>query len=108
MFAFYRVDPSQLATPVLQIMFQIAKCTSSIVTLDLIFRLVTLIVHVAVYQVFCVFLFLVAASFFATLISQLNEIIAAKTTKTKVLDDTMASYLTIHPRSVWKTFTKPY
>jgi hypothetical protein len=45
-----------------------------------------------------VFLFLVAASFFGTLISQLNEIVAAQTTKTKELDEIMASYLTIHPR----------
>ena len=44
------------------------------------------------------FLFLVAASFFGTLISQLNEIVAAHTTKTKELDEVMASYLTVYPR----------
>ncbi len=61
--------------------------------------------HVAVQQVFCVFLFLVAASFFATLISQLNEIVAAQTTTTKELDDNLASYLTVRPR--WEILLQP-
>jgi hypothetical protein len=45
-----------------------------------------------------VFLFLVAASFFGTLISELNEIVAAQTMKTKEIDEIMAAYLTIRPR----------
>ncbi len=44
------------------------------------------------------FLFLVAASFFGTLISELNEIVAAQTMKTKEIDEIMAAYLTIRPR----------
>jgi hypothetical protein len=51
-----------------------------------------------VLQVFCVFLFLTAAIFFGTLISQVNEIVAAQTTQNKELDDTLASYLSVHPR----------
>jgi hypothetical protein len=45
-----------------------------------------------------VILFLVAASFFGTLISELNEIVAVQTMKTKEIDEIMAAYLTIRPR----------
>jgi hypothetical protein len=45
-----------------------------------------------------VFLFLAAVSLFGTLISQLNEIVAAQTIQTKDLEDTLASYLAINPR----------
>ncbi len=49
-------------------------------------------------QIYCVFLFLAAVSLFGTLISQLNEIVAAQTNQTKDLENTLASYLTINPR----------
>jgi hypothetical protein len=49
-------------------------------------------------QIYCVFLFLAAVSLFGTLISQLNEIVAAQTNQTKELENTLASYLAIIPR----------
>ncbi len=51
-------------------------------------------------QIFCVFMFLIAISLFGTLISQLNEIVAARTSQTKDLDNALASYLTIKPKYV--------
>jgi hypothetical protein len=48
-------------------------------------------------QVFCIFLFLCAASLFGTIIAQVNEIVASLTTKKKVLDSILETYLAIHP-----------
>ncbi len=49
-------------------------------------------------QIYCVFLFLAAVSLFGTLISQLNEILAAQTNQIKELENTLVSYITINPR----------
>ena len=43
-------------------------------------------------------MFLIAISLFGTLISQLNEIVAARTNQTKDLDDALGSYLAIEPQ----------
>ena len=51
-------------------------------------------------QIYCVFMFLTAASFFGILISQLNEIVSKQTVLTKELDESLESYLNIQPRSV--------
>jgi hypothetical protein len=48
-------------------------------------------------QVFCVFLFLCAASLFGALVSQVNEIVATATYATKELDENMEAYSSIHP-----------
>jgi hypothetical protein len=48
-------------------------------------------------QVFCIFLFLCAASLFGTIIAQVNEIVASLTTKKKVLDGILETFLAIHP-----------
>ncbi len=48
-------------------------------------------------QVFCIFLFLCAASLFGTIIAQVNEIVASVTTKKKILDSILETYLAIHP-----------
>jgi hypothetical protein len=50
-------------------------------------------------RVFCVFLFLCAASLFGTIIAQVNEIVADLTTKKKDLDKILEAYLTLTPRS---------
>ncbi len=50
-------------------------------------------------QVFCIFLFLCAASLFGTIIAQVNEIVADLTTKKKDLDRILESYLALNPRS---------
>jgi hypothetical protein len=49
-------------------------------------------------QVFCIFLFLCAASLFGTLISQVNEIVNQKTSMSKELDEILESYLAVEPR----------
>jgi hypothetical protein len=49
-------------------------------------------------QIFCIFLFLCAASLFGTLISQVNEIVNQKTSMSKELDEILEAYLTIEPR----------
>jgi hypothetical protein len=49
-------------------------------------------------QVFCVFLFLCAASLFGTIIAQVNEIVADLTTKKKDLDRILEAYLALNPR----------
>ena len=49
-------------------------------------------------QIFCVFLFLCAASLFGTIIAQINEIVADLTTKKKDLDKVLEIYLTLTPR----------
>jgi hypothetical protein len=49
-------------------------------------------------QIFCIFLFLCAASLFGTIIAQVNEIVADLTTKKKDLDRILESYLTLNPR----------
>ena len=51
-------------------------------------------------QVFCIFLFLCAASLFGTIIAQVNEIVADLTTKKKELDRILEAYLVLNPRSV--------
>jgi hypothetical protein len=45
-----------------------------------------------------IFLFLAAVSVFGTLISQLNEIVAAQTLENKELDETLCAYLDIRPK----------
>ena len=55
-------------------------------------------------QIFCIFLFLCAASLFGTIIAQVNEIVADLTTKKKDLDKILESYLTLNPRLVGKDF----
>jgi hypothetical protein len=50
-------------------------------------------------QVFCIFLFLCAASLFGTIIAQVNEIVADLTTKKKELDLILEAYLALNPRS---------
>ncbi len=50
-------------------------------------------------QVFCIFLFLCAASLFGTIIAQVNEIVADLTTKKKDLDRILEAYLVLNPRS---------
>ncbi len=49
-------------------------------------------------QVFCLYLFLFAASLFGTIVAQVNEIVAQLTTKKKDLDYILEAYLVIHPR----------
>jgi hypothetical protein len=49
-------------------------------------------------QVFCIFLFLCAASLFGTIIAQVNEIVADMTTKKKDLDNILEIYLSVYPR----------
>jgi hypothetical protein len=49
-------------------------------------------------QVFCIFLFLGAASIFGTLVSQINEIVASQTTISKELDKVLEAYFSIQPR----------
>ncbi len=62
----------------------------------LVSRVVTFLV-VSLLQVFCIFLFLCAASLFGTIIAQVNEIVASVTTKKKVLDGILETYLAMHP-----------
>jgi hypothetical protein len=52
--------------------------------------------------VFCIFLFLCAASLFGTIIAQVNEIVADLTTKKKDLDRILEAYLVLNPRYVLK------
>ena len=49
-------------------------------------------------QVYCIFLFCVAASLFGTLISQVNEIVAAQAMQSKELDSALEAYLDVKPR----------
>ena len=49
-------------------------------------------------QVFCVFLFLCAATLFGALVSQLNEIVVTTTHATKELDYNLESYTYIKPK----------
>ena len=51
-----------------------------------------------VLQVYCVFLFFCAASLFGTLISQVNEIVAAQAAVSKELDGILEAYLSVEPR----------
>jgi hypothetical protein len=48
--------------------------------------------------VYCIFLFLGAASLFGTLVSQINEIVAAQQVVSKELDLILDAYFSIHPR----------
>jgi hypothetical protein len=50
------------------------------------------------WQVFCIFLFLCAASLFGTIIAQVNEIVTHMTTKKKDLDERLEIYLSVNPR----------
>ncbi len=47
---------------------------------------------------YCIFLFLYSASLFGTLISQVNEIVAAHASMFKELDAILEAYLAIQPR----------
>ena len=47
---------------------------------------------------YCIFLFLYAASLFGTLISQVTEIVASHAAMSKELDSILESYLAVHPR----------
>ncbi len=51
-------------------------------------------------QVFCIFLFLGAASLFGTIVSQINEIVASQTNISKELDCVLEAYFSIEPRHV--------
>lgn len=57
-------------------------------------------------QVYCIFLFLSAASLFGTIIAQVNEIVADLTTKKKDLDSILENYLSVNPRSEMLTFAE--
>jgi hypothetical protein len=48
--------------------------------------------------VFCIFLFLGAASLFGTIVSQINEIVASQTNLSKELDSILEAYFSIEPR----------
>jgi hypothetical protein len=48
--------------------------------------------------VYCIFLFFCAASLFGTLISQVNEIVAAQAAMSKELDGVLEAYLTVEPK----------
>ncbi len=54
-------------------------------------------------QVYCIFLFLTAASLFGTIIAQVNEIVAGLTTKKKDLDSILEIYLSVKPGSESKS-----
>jgi hypothetical protein len=49
-------------------------------------------------QVYMILVFLAAVSIFGTLISQLNDIVAAQTLENKELDETLRAYLDIRPK----------
>ncbi len=49
-------------------------------------------------QVFCIFLFMCAASLFGTIVAQVNEIVGELTTKKKDLDKILEAYLVLNPR----------
>ncbi len=51
-------------------------------------------------QVYCIFLFLCAASLFGTIVSQINEIVASQTTISKELDKILEAYFSIEPGRV--------
>ncbi len=51
-------------------------------------------------QVYCIFLFLYAASLFGTLISQVNEIVAANSMMFRELDTILEAYFSLQPRYV--------
>uniref|UniRef100_A0A7S0MT42 Ion transport domain-containing protein n=1 Tax=Cryptomonas curvata TaxID=233186 RepID=A0A7S0MT42_9CRYP len=57
-------------------------------------------------RVFCIFLFLCAASLFGTIISQVNKIVNQKTSVSKELDVILESYLIVKPRLEIKTMFK--
>jgi hypothetical protein len=57
-------------------------------------------------QIFCLFLFLFAASLFGTIVAQVNEIVAQLTTKKKGLDLILQAYLVIHPRWVLQQYSQ--
>mmetsp|Transcript_26503 Transcript_26503/g.69694 ORF Transcript_26503/g.69694 Transcript_26503/m.69694 type:complete len:517 (-) Transcript_26503:627-2177(-) len=48
--------------------------------------------------IFCIFLFLTAATIFAMLVAQINEIVASLQESSKELDDYLDAYLSISPR----------
>ncbi len=49
-------------------------------------------------QIYCIFLFLCAASLFGTLVSQVNEIVAAQQIKSKKMDGILEAYESINSR----------
>jgi hypothetical protein len=56
-------------------------------------------------QVYCIFLFLYAASLFGTLISQVNEIVASHASMSKELDAILEAYLAVQPRQGYENGT---
>jgi hypothetical protein len=57
---------------------------------------VILIAHFV--QVFCIVLFLCAASLFGTIIAQVNDIVSQITTRKKDLENILSSYVYLTPR----------
>jgi hypothetical protein len=51
-------------------------------------------------KVFCIFLFMCAASLFGTIVAQVNEIVGDLTTKKKDLDRILEAYLVLNPRFI--------
>jgi hypothetical protein len=51
-------------------------------------------------QVFCVFLFVCAASLFGALVSEISEIVVSATHASKELDENLESYTAIKPKCV--------
>ena len=49
-------------------------------------------------QIYCVFLFCCTASLFGTIISQINEIVAAQASMIKELDRVLEAYLAVQPK----------
>jgi hypothetical protein len=56
--------------------------------------------------VYSIFLFLGAASLFGTLVSQINEIVAAQQAVSKELDLVLDAYFSVHPRQDKPSFQK--
>ena len=57
-------------------------------------------IHWRKWQIYCIFLFLGAASVFGTLISQVNEIVNQQTSMSQELDEVLEAYLAIEPKSM--------
>jgi hypothetical protein len=55
-------------------------------------------------KVFCIFLFMCAASLFGTIVAQVNEIVGDLTTKKKDLDRVLEAYLVLNPRYAFRNF----
>ena len=55
-------------------------------------------------QVFCIFLFVCAASLFGALVSEISEIVVSATYASKELDENLESYTSIKPKCVIATY----